>query len=63
MKYSLGMKQRLLLSLYMFSTSNYLLFDEPSSALDKKSIQIFYDFITELKNNGKLIIFPTHDKE
>ena len=63
MKYSLGMKQKLLLSLYMFSKSIYFLFDEPSSALDKHSQKLLYDYIDYLKKNNKIILLSSHNQE
>lgn len=59
-KYSLGMKQKLLLSLYSISTSDYLILDEPTNGLDKEAVVLFKRWLEKEKASGKLIVFTSH---
>jgi ABC-2 type transport system ATP-binding protein len=61
--YSLGMKQKLLLSLYYVSDSSYWIMDEPTVALDKASVTILENHLMEQKNKGKCILFSAHESE
>lgn len=62
-KYSLGMKQKLLISLYLVSDANYLLMDEITNGLDEESRRILYTTLSQLKQQGKTIILSSHYKE
>ncbi|MDR2834294.1 MAG: ATP-binding cassette domain-containing protein [Streptococcaceae bacterium] len=62
-KYSLGMKQKLLLSLYQISNADYLLFDEPTNALDEGARKKFFSLINQLREEEKTIILSSHYKE
>ncbi|HCM90502.1 MULTISPECIES: ABC transporter ATP-binding protein [Vagococcus] len=62
-KYSLGMKQKLLISLYLVSDANYLLMDEITNGLDEESRKILYTTLSQLKQQGKTIILSSHYKE
>lgn len=59
-KYSLGMRQKLLLSLYALSTSSYLIMDEPTNGLDKNAVVLFKQWLEKEKVSGKLIVFTSH---
>ena len=59
-KYSLGMKQKLLVSLYSLSGAKYLLMDEINNGLDEDSRQVLYQQLVALKKHGKLIIMASH---
>ena len=59
-KYSLGMRQKLLLSLYALSTSRYLIMDEPTNGLDKDAVILFKQWLEKEKVSGKLIVFTSH---
>lgn len=59
-KYSLGMRQKLLLSLYALSTSRYLIMDEPTNGLDKDADILFKQWLEKEKVSGKLIVFTSH---
>lgn len=58
--YSLGMKQKILLSMYDVSSTNYWLLDEPTLALDKKSVERLSEYLTHAKQQGKMILFSSH---
>ncbi|GAA0291347.1 ABC-2 type transport system ATP-binding protein [Gracilibacillus halotolerans] len=62
-KYSLGMKQKVLLSMYAVSGASYLLFDEPTIGLDTNSLRRFERLITSLKNNNTTILFSSHQND
>lgn len=59
-KYSLGMKQKLLLSLYAVSNTDFWLMDEPTIGLDKKSCNKFKQFLYEAKQKGTSVFFASH---
>lgn len=60
-KMSLGMKQHLLIAMYLISDAPILLFDEPLNGLDPSSIEIVNEIFKNLGNNGKIIIISSHD--
>lgn len=62
-KYSLGMKQKTLLSLYHVSNADYLFFDEPTLALDQESSEKFKGYLLKQKSKGKCIFFSAHESE
>ena len=62
-KYSLGMKQKLGIAQAIMENPNIILLDEPTNALDDDSVQAIKKIIRNLKQDGKIIIIATHDKE
>ena len=62
-KYSLGMKQRLSIAQAIMENPDILLLDEPTNALDEKSIHIVRDILLQKKEEGKIIILASHNKE
>ncbi len=62
-EYSLGMKQKLRILQAIMENQQIILLDEPTNALDEKSILIVRDIIKELKKEGKLILLASHNKE
>lgn len=62
-KYSLGMKQRLLIGLYLVSDANYLLMDEITNGLDEQSRGVIFSELQKLRDKGKMIILTSHYKE
>ena len=59
-KYSLGMKQKLVVALYELSDAQYLLMDEINNGLDSDSRQILYQELVNLAKQNKLIIMASH---
>ncbi|WP_225046535.1 ATP-binding cassette domain-containing protein [Lacticaseibacillus kribbianus] len=57
---SLGMRQHVLLGMYMVADAKYLLFDEPLNGLDPTSIHLFTQIFSKLKERGKGIIMSSH---
>ncbi|SKA05783.1 ABC-type multidrug transport system, ATPase component [Pilibacter termitis] len=62
-KYSLGMKQRVLIAMYLVSQANYLLMDEITNGLDEASRGILFQALTTLKQQGKMVLLSSHYKE
>ncbi|MFW9825597.1 MAG: ABC transporter ATP-binding protein [Candidatus Thorarchaeota archaeon] len=61
MKYSKGMKQRLLLCMALMSNPKVLFLDEPTSGLDVQSARIIKQLIREYNDKGVTIFLTTHD--
>lgn len=62
-KYSGGMKRRLSLVLALIHDPQIAFLDEPTVAMDPQSRHAVWDFIKELKKQGKTIILTTHYME
>lgn len=62
-KYSLGMKQRLMIGMYQISNADYLIMDEITNGLDEESRKLFFTQIQRLKDEGKTILLSSHYKE
>lgn len=61
-QYSSGMKQRVRLALAILCDTPLLLLDEPSSNLDKKSIDWYQNLVAQYSNN-RLIIVCSNEQE
>lgn len=59
-KYSLGMKQRLVIAQAIMESPSFLLFDEPTNALDKEGIELIYEIVKEEKKKGTGVIISSH---
>lgn len=59
-KYSLGMKQRLVIAQAIMEGPSFILFDEPTNALDKEGIELLYEIVKEEKKKGRGIIISSH---
>ncbi len=62
-KYSLGMKQRIVLAQAIMEKPDTLLLDEPTNALDEDGIRDIRNIILEEKNRGALVLIASHNKE
>lgn len=62
-KYSLGMKQRIIIAQAIMEHPKILLLDEPTNALDEEGIEVVRTIIKEEKENGALILIASHNKE
>lgn len=62
-KYSLGMKQRVLISMYLVSDAKYLLMDEITNGLDELGRKLLFELLLDLKKQGKMIIISSHYKQ
>lgn len=62
-KYSLGMKQRLIIALYQVSGASILLMDEITNGLDESSRKDLFSLLSLFADEGKLVILSSHYKE
>lgn len=62
-KYSLGMKQRLLIGMYIVSDAHYMIMDEITSGLDEENRSLFYRYVEGMKQKKKTILMSSHHKE
>jgi ABC-2 type transport system ATP-binding protein len=62
-QYSGGMIRRVSTVMALINDPRVALLDEPTVAMDPVSRRAVWDFIRELKNNGKAIILTTHYME
>jgi ABC-2 type transport system ATP-binding protein len=62
-KYSGGMKRRLSFILALIHDPQVIFLDEPTVGMDPQSRHVVWDFIRELKREGKTIILTTHYME
>ncbi len=62
-KYSGGMKRRLSVILALIHDPKITFLDEPTVAMDPQSRHAVWDFLKELKQQGKTIILTTHYME
>ncbi len=62
-KYSLGMKQRLGIAQAIMEDQTILILDEPMNGLDKDGIDFVRKLLLTLKDEGKLILLTSHNRE
>lgn len=58
-----GMKQRLALAIALLDNPPILFLDEPTANLDMRSRDNFLDLLSDLKREGKTIVFSSHRME
>ncbi|MBG9979658.1 amino acid ABC transporter ATP-binding protein [Facklamia sp. DSM 111018] len=58
-----GQKQRVAIARAMMLEPILLCFDEPTSALDAQSVQKMADLLTQLADQGMMILIITHDPQ
>ena len=61
--YSLGMRQRLAIGQAMMEDPQILILDEPMNGLDKDGVEEVRRMLLELKNQGKVILLASHNRE
>ena len=62
-KYSLGMRQRLAIAQAIMENPEILILDEPMNGLDKQGVADMRKLLTDLKNENKIILLASHNKE
>ncbi len=62
-EYSLGMRQRLALAQAIMEKPDIYILDEPMNGLDKKGVDEILQLLLELKNQKKMILLASHNRE
>lgn len=62
-KYSLGMKQRIIIAQAIMEKPDIIFLDEPTNALDEQGIRDVRKIIDEERNRGALILLASHNRE
>ena len=60
-KYSLGMKQKLAISLAIAKGTSLIILDEPYNGLDIKSVKALNKILLQEKEKGKIILISSHN--
>jgi len=63
MKYSLGMRQRLGIAQAIMENPSILILDEPMNGLDNQGVDDMRKLFLKLKEEGKTILFASHNRE
>ena len=62
-KYSGGMKRRVSIAMALVTDPKVILLDEPTVGMDPQARRAVWDFIVELRDEGKTIMLTTHYME
>ena len=62
-KYSLGMKQRIVIAQAIMEQPEVLMLDEPTNALDEGGVEEIRTIIAEERARGALVLLASHSKE
>lgn len=62
-KYSLGMKQKVGIAQTLMGEPELIVLDEPTNALDRKSIEKLVQILERLKQQGCTILIASHQFE
>lgn len=62
-KYSLGMKQRIVLAQAIMEKPGILMLDEPTNALDEEGIEEIRKLVKREKERGAMVLLASHNKE
>lgn len=62
-KYSLGMKQRIVIAQAIMEQPDIIMLDEPTNSLDEDGVQLIRQIIKEEKERGAMILLASHNKE
>ncbi len=61
-KYSLGMKQRLVLAQAIMEQPDFLFLDEPTNSIDETGVDLFYQIVREEAERGAVVLISSHIK-
>lgn len=62
-KYSLGMRQRIILAQAFMERPDILVLDEPTNGLDQEGVKLIRNILKEESERGALIIIASHNKD
>lgn len=62
-KYSLGMRQKIIIAQAIMEKPELLLLDEPTNALDDKSVEKLRNIVREEAKRGAIVMISSHNKE
>lgn len=62
-KYSLGMRQKIVLAQAIMEKPSFLLLDEPTNGLDEDSVIKIHTILLELAGEGSIVAIASHNKE
>jgi ABC-2 type transport system ATP-binding protein len=62
-KYSLGMKQRIVIAQSVMESPDILMLDEPTNALDEEGVELIRKIIKEEKERGAMVLIASHNKD
>lgn len=62
-KYSLGMRQRIVLAQAIMEKPELLLLDEPGNGLDQGGIDMLKTIVNRAKESGAIVVISSHDSE
>ena len=59
-KYSLGMKQRLLIAQAIMEKPEFIFLDEPTNAIDQEGVRLVHQIIQEEAKRGAVVLMASH---
>ncbi|MEG1981354.1 MAG: ABC transporter ATP-binding protein [Clostridia bacterium] len=62
-KYSLGMKQRLVIAQAIMEKPELIILDEPTNALDENGVSLLREIVLDEKKRGATILIASHNAE
>ena len=62
-KYSLGMKQRIILAQAIMEKPDILMLDEPTNSLDEEGVELVRNIILEERTRGAMLLIASHNKD
>lgn len=62
-KYSLGMRQRIILAQALMERPDILVLDEPTNGLDEEGVKLIRNILKKESERGALIIIASHNKD
>ncbi len=62
-KYSLGMRQRLLIAQAVMEEPDFLFLDEPTNSLDEEGVDLIRQIIAEEAERGAVVLLSSHIKQ
>lgn len=62
-KYSLGMRQRLVIAQALMENPELIILDEPTNSLDADGVELLYRLIREHRENGATVLIASHSAD